>query len=163
MQLQQRVEHRQGQELAKSHVNRLSQVTTGYHRSLEVLVDTSKDSDPPTASHSIAAGYTVLVKTAVDPLYHHSREEKAESSKGEVCFTSNLPVNAVGSEYIAAHSSKFKKADLPSQGQPHTGHKVALNRVGVKVVQFSMVVAKVRASQLYVQHHLHSMLGAAGG
>ena len=75
---------------------------------------------------------------SIDPLYHHSREEKAESSKGEVCFTSNLPVNAVGSEYIAAHSSKFKKADLPSQGQPHTGHKVALNRVGVKMVQFSI-------------------------
>ena len=139
LQLQQRAEHRQGQELEGSHVIGRSQVT-------EVLVDISKDGDPPAPSQGVAAGYTVLVKTAVDPLYHHGGEEKTESSKGEVCFIGNLPVNAVGSEYIAAHGSKFKKADTPSQGQPRTGRKAALNGTGVKVVHFSMVARKARAA-----------------
>ena len=61
LQLQQRAEHRQGQELEGSHVIGRSQVT-------EVLVDISKDGDPPAPSQGVAAGYTVLVKTAVDPL-----------------------------------------------------------------------------------------------
>ena len=153
LQLQQRAEHRQGQELEGSHVIGRSQVT-------EVPVDISKDGDPPAPSQGVAAGYTVLVKTAVDPLYHHGGEEKTESSKGEVCFIGNLPINAVGSEYIAAHGSKFKKADLPSQDQPRTGRKAALNGAGVKVVRFSMVARKARAPRL--RHH-YSTLGAAGG
>ena len=71
----------------------------------DVLVDTSKNGDPTAPPHGVAVGNAVLVKTAANPPDHHSGEEQASSFKEEVCFISNLPINAVGSEYMAAHTA----------------------------------------------------------